>query len=44
MKWGCRVVPLRQWVLSVPFARRVRLAADPAMLNVVSRVFWEMRR
>ncbi len=38
-------VPLRQWVLSVPFALRVRLAADPAMLNVVSRVLWEeMRR
>ena len=41
----CRVVPLRQWVLSVPFALRVRLAADPAMLNAVSRVLWEeMRR
>ena len=26
-------VPLRQWVLSVPFAPRVRLAADPSMLN-----------
>jgi len=39
------VVPLRQWVLSVPFALRVRLAADPAMLNAVSRVLWEeMRR
>jgi hypothetical protein len=38
-------VPLRQWVLSVPFALRVRLAADPVMLNVVSRVLWEeMRR
>jgi len=38
-------VPLRQWVLSVPFALRVRLAADPTMLNTVSRVFWEeMRR
>jgi hypothetical protein len=38
-------IPLRQWVLSVPFALRVRLAADPAMLNVVSRVLREeMRR
>jgi hypothetical protein len=38
-------VPLRQWVLSVPFALRVRLAADPAMLTAVSRVLWEeMRR
>ena len=38
-------MPLRQWVLSVPFALRVRLAADPVMLNVVSRVLWEeMRR
>ena len=34
-------VPLRQWVLSVPFALRPLLAADPAMLTLTSRVFFE---
>jgi len=38
-------VPVRQWVLSVPFELRARLAADPAALTLTSRVFFEeMRR
>ena len=38
-------VPLRQWVLSVPFELRKVLAADPAMLTLTSRVlFEELRR
>ncbi len=38
-------VPVRQWVLSVPFELRARLAADPAALTLTSRVlFEEMRR
>ncbi len=38
-------VPVRQWVLSVPFELRVMLAADPASLTLTSRVlFEELRR
>ncbi len=38
-------VPVHQWVLSVPFELRARLAADPAALTLTSRVFFEeMRR
>ena len=37
-------VPLRQWVLSVPFALRRVLARDPDALNRVSRTFWEAMR
>jgi hypothetical protein len=38
-------VPVRQWVLSVPFELRARLAADPAALTLTARVlFEEMRR
>ncbi len=38
-------VPVRQWVLSVPFELRVMLAADPAALTLTSRVlFEELRR
>ncbi len=37
-------VPLRQWVLSVPFALRRVLARDPTALTLVSRTFWEELR
>ena len=37
-------VPMRQWVLSVPFELRTVLAADPAMLTLTSRVFFEELR
>ncbi len=37
-------VPLRQWVLSVPFAPRRVLARDPDALTLVSRTFWEELR
>jgi cell division septation protein DedD len=37
-------VPIRQWVLSVPFALRRVLARDPAALTLVSRAFWEELR
>ncbi len=37
-------VPLRQWVLSVPFALRRVLARDPEALTLVSRTFWEELR
>ncbi len=37
-------VPVRQWVLSVPFELRVMLAADPAALTLASRVFFEELR
>ncbi|MFM7617628.1 MAG: transposase [Actinomycetes bacterium] len=38
-------LPVRQWVLSVPFELRARLAADPGALTLTSRVFFEeMRR
>ena len=32
-------VPVRQWVLSLPFALRYRLAHDPSMLTAVYDVF-----
>jgi hypothetical protein len=35
------VVPYRQWVLSLPWALRLPVARDPALLNAVSRVFFE---
>src|SRR5437773_11041253 len=43
------IVPVRQWVLSIPFAFRYRLAYDSGLLsdvlNVFSRVvFGELRR
>ena len=34
-------VPYRQWVLSLPWALRLPVARDPALLNAVSRVFFE---
>ncbi len=37
-------VPLRQWVMSVPYELRRVLAADPAMLTRTSRVFFEELR
>lgn len=37
-------VPLRQWVLSVPYELRPLLAADPAVLTLTSRVFFEELR
>ncbi len=37
-------VPLRQWVLSVPYELRRVLAADAAMLTRTSRVFFEELR
>ena len=37
-------VPLRQWVLSVPFDLRLRLAAEPDALTLVARVFFEELR
>lgn len=35
------VAPYRQWVLSLPWALRLPAARDPALLNAVSRVFFE---
>jgi hypothetical protein len=35
------VVPYRQWVLSLPWALRLPVARDLALLNAVSRVFFE---
>jgi uncharacterized protein (DUF983 family) len=35
-------VPLRQWVLSVPYSLRLPLAADPVLLTAVSRIFFEV--
>jgi hypothetical protein len=32
-------VPVRQWVLSVPFALRYRLAYDPSMVRDVLQIF-----
>src|SRR5437868_617105 len=32
-------VPVRQWVLSIPFALRYRLAYDPALMRQVLNVF-----
>src|SRR3982751_138186 len=32
-------VPVRQWVLTVPFGLRFRLAFDPALAGVVLRIF-----
>ena len=32
-------VPVRQWVLSVPFELRLTLARDPAALSAVGRIF-----
>ena len=37
-------VPLRQWVMSVPYELRRVLASDPAMLTRTSRVFFEELR
>jgi hypothetical protein len=38
-------VPLRRWVMSVPYELRRVLASDPAMLTRTSRVFFqELRR
>ena len=34
-------VPYRQWVLSLPWELRLPVARDPALLNAVSRVFFE---
>nr|MBK7063943.1 transposase zinc-binding domain-containing protein [Deltaproteobacteria bacterium] len=34
-------VPYRQWVLSLPWELRMPVARDPALLNAVSRVFFE---
>ncbi len=33
--------PYRQWVLSLPWELRLPVARDPALLNAVSRVFFE---
>ena len=32
-------VPMRQWVLSVPFELRLLLARDPRALTAVGRIF-----
>ena len=37
-------VPVRQWVLSVPYELRPLLAANPAVLTLTSRVFFEELR
>jgi len=37
-------VPYRQWVLSLPWELRLPVARDPALLNAVSRVFFEEAR
>jgi hypothetical protein len=37
-------VPVRQWVLSVPFGLRARLAADAAALTLTARVLFEAMR
>ena len=37
-------VPYRQWVLSLPWELRLPVARDPALLNAVSRVFFEELR
>jgi Putative transposase len=41
---GAADVRLRQWVRSVPYELRRVLAADPAMLTLTSRVFFEELR
>jgi hypothetical protein len=37
-------VPVRQWVLSLPWALRLPVARDPALLTKVSRIFFEAIR
>ncbi|MDO9015374.1 MAG: hypothetical protein Q8S73_04200 [Deltaproteobacteria bacterium] len=37
-------MPYRQWVLSLPWELRLPVARDPALLNAVSRVFFEELR
>lgn len=34
------VAPYRQWVLSVPFGLRLRLARDPELVSAVLRILW----
>jgi len=38
------VAPYRQWVLALPWELRLPVAPDPALLNAVSRVFFEELR
>ena len=35
------MVPYRQWARSLPWELRIPVARDPALLNAVSRVFFE---